>query len=348
MLALLYAVFILSGAAGLIYESVWTRYLGLFVGHSAYAQVIVLVIFLGGMSLGALVVGRYSERLKQPLYWYAIVELATGVIGLVFHDVFVATTRLRVRERVSRGRIRRDADRREMGIASLLILPQSILLGMTFPLMSAGVLRRTLEQPGRALAMLYFANSLGAAVGVLLAGFWLLGLAGLPGTLTAAAIINLAVSVIVIVALRSKREAESPAMTRQTNEITHERAVAAGAIAPLLAVSFGTALSSFIYEIGWIRMLALVLGSATHSFELMLSAFIFGLAAGALWVRRRADAGGDSVRLLGYVQLAMGSLAMARCPSTSRRSTGWCRSWRRSRERRRGIRSSRLDDTRSA
>ena len=69
MLALLYAVFILSGAAGLIYESVWTRYLGLFVGHSAYAQVIVLVIFLGGMSLGALVVGRYSERLKQPLYW---------------------------------------------------------------------------------------------------------------------------------------------------------------------------------------------------------------------------------------------------------------------------------------
>ena len=69
MLALLYAVFILSGAAGLVYESVWTRYLGLFVGHSAYAQVIVIVIFLGGMSLGALVVGRYSERLKQPLYW---------------------------------------------------------------------------------------------------------------------------------------------------------------------------------------------------------------------------------------------------------------------------------------
>ena len=41
--------FILSGAAGLIYESIWSRYLGLFVGHSAYAQVIVLVIYLGGM-----------------------------------------------------------------------------------------------------------------------------------------------------------------------------------------------------------------------------------------------------------------------------------------------------------
>ncbi len=52
MVILLYAVFVLSGAAGLIYESIWTRYLGLFVGHSAYAQVIVLVMFLGGTSIG--------------------------------------------------------------------------------------------------------------------------------------------------------------------------------------------------------------------------------------------------------------------------------------------------------
>src|SRR6185436_4711774 len=194
------------------------RYLGLFVGHSAYAQVIVLVIFLGGMSLGALLVGRYSERLRQPLYWYAIVELVTGVIGLAFHDVFVATTRYAyasVFPAVGFGAMQTVV---KWGIAGLLILPQSVLLGMTFPLMSAGVLRRTLHQPGRALAMLYFANSLGASVGVLLAGFWLLGLAGLPGTLTAAAIINLAVSVIVIVALRSGREAVAPAMSPHTME----------------------------------------------------------------------------------------------------------------------------------
>src|SRR4051812_14223665 len=54
MIALLALVFVLSGAAGLMYESIWSRYLSLFVGHSAYAQIIVLVIFLGGMSIGAL------------------------------------------------------------------------------------------------------------------------------------------------------------------------------------------------------------------------------------------------------------------------------------------------------
>src|SRR4029077_16802555 len=106
MIAALVAVFVLSGAAGLIYESLWSRYLGLFVGHSAYAQVIVLVIFLGGMSLGAAVAGRRSERTPQPppvaggrtgahrapLPWYAGVEVLVGVIGLAFDSVFVGVT----------------------------------------------------------------------------------------------------------------------------------------------------------------------------------------------------------------------------------------------------------------
>src|SRR6185369_5419953 len=94
MLLLLYAVFILSGAAGLMYESIWTRYLGLFVGHSAYAQVIVLVIFLGGMSIGSYLIGRRTMTIARPLVWYAVVEMLVGAIGLLFHQAFVATTAL--------------------------------------------------------------------------------------------------------------------------------------------------------------------------------------------------------------------------------------------------------------
>jgi hypothetical protein len=82
----------------------------------------------------------------------------------------------------------------------------------------------------------------------------------------------------------------------------------------LLAVSFGTALASFIYEISWLRMLALVLGSATHSFELMLSAFILGLALGAFWVRNRSDGWKQPLRALGIVQWVMGLTALATLP----------------------------------
>ncbi|MDF1506193.1 fused MFS/spermidine synthase, partial [Roseisolibacter sp. H3M3-2] len=82
----------------------------------------------------------------------------------------------------------------------------------------------------------------------------------------------------------------------------------------LLAVAFGTAVASFVYEIAWIRMLSLVVGSATHSFELMLSAFILGLALGAWWIRGRADRLEDPLHTLGVVQWVMGSLAVATLP----------------------------------
>src|SRR5205085_489522 len=85
-----------------------------------------------------------------------------------------------------------------------------------------------------------------------------------------------------------------------------------------LAVALATGATSFVYEVVWIRMLALVLGASTHAFELMLSAFILGLALGGLWIRRRIDKLGSPVRVLGYLQLAMGVLAVGTLPAYSR------------------------------
>jgi spermidine synthase len=317
MLLFLCVVFVLSGAAGLVYESIWTRYLGLFVGHSAYAQVLVLIIFLGGMSAGAMFVGRRSERVRQPLLWYALVELAVGVIGLLFHDVFLWATHAAydtLFPALGPGSLHTVA---KWLIAALLILPQSVLLGATFPLMTTGALRRAPKRAGRTISLLYFANSLGAAGGVLLAGFVLIEVAGLPGTLAAAAMINLVVAGAVLLAARRDKGAADEEATTDTKELRVSGAnvmQSNGVITLLLAVSFGTAVSSFIYEIGWIRMLSLVLGSATHSFELMLSAFILGLSCGAFAIRTRSDAGAASLRTLGFVQLWMGALAVATLP----------------------------------
>src|SRR5690606_15396945 len=83
----------------------------------------------------------------------------------------------------------------------------------------------------------------------------------------------------------------------------------------LLLVAFGTGLSSFMYEIGWIRLLSMIIGSATHSFEVMLSAFVFGLAAGGLWVRGRMDRFRGPEFVLGVVQLVMGIAAVATLPA---------------------------------
>ncbi len=312
----LYAVFTLSGAAGLIYEMIWSRYLALFLGHSAYAQVLVIAIFLGGMALGALLVGSRSERWRDPLKWYVGVELVVGAIGLFFHEIFVASTGFAYDVVFPALTGTGFLNLFKWTLAVTLILPQSVLLGATFPLMAAGVLRRPGGQPGRVLAILYFANSLGAAVGVLIAGFFLLKFAGLPGTLLSAAIINMAVAAVTTVVTNryaSLDELQVEAAVTEPAAVTAEGLPLSlnQIVRLLLAVAFGTAVASFAYEIGWLRMLALVLGSATHSFELMLSAFILGLALGSFWVRRRADRWRNPLRALGLVQLAMGLCALA-------------------------------------
>jgi spermidine synthase len=326
MLPLLYLLFTASGAAGLMYESIWSRYLGLFVGHSAYAQIIVLVIFLGGMSIGAFVVGRRSRTLRDPLRWYAGVELGAGALGLLFHPVFVGVTGVAystIFPALPEGPL---LGATKWAIAAILILPQSILLGATFPLMSAGVIRRAPAAPGRSLSLLYFTNSLGAAAGVLIAGYWLLAEFGLAGTLAAAAIVNVAVAIGAF-ALAASAPVRRDAAVATDDATASDGPARPAVVAPalwraLLLVAFGTAVASFVYEIAWLRMLALVLGSATHSFEIMLSAFILGLAGGAWWIRARADRLGDPVRTLGIVQWVMGSLAIGTLPVYVR-SFGW-------------------------
>jgi predicted membrane-bound spermidine synthase len=189
----------------------------------------------------------------------------------------------------------------------VLILPQSILLGMTFPLMSGGLIRRHPDAPGASLAMLYFTNSLGAAVGVLASGFFMIEKLGLPGTIQAAGAINLALAAALWLIARG---AEPPAAA----PVDAHDVADPGYFSMLLATALLTGAASFIYEIGWIRMLSLVLGSSTHSFELMLSAFILGLACGGYWVKRRIDETKDPTRLLGLVQVVMGLLAIATLP----------------------------------
>jgi spermidine synthase len=344
MRPLLYIAFVLSGAAGLMYESIWSRYLGLFVGHSAYAQIIVLTIFLGGMAIGAIFAGQRSERIAHPLFWYAIIEVVVGVLGLAFDGIYHSVTGIAYASIFPAIPPGTPLTIAKWSIAGALILPQSILLGMTFPLMSAGVLRRAGHAPGRVLAMLYFSNSIGAAAGVLIAGFYLLALAGLPGTLVVAAILNMIVALLTLAVLRifpapalpEHASPEAPGEQPPAAAAPVSRAVSSLPAPPpelaslplrflwqlLLLVSFGTAVASFIYEIAWIRMLSLVLGSATHSFELMLSAFILGLALGALWAHQYADRFLNPLRSLGAVQWLMGFAALATLPLYAA-SFGW-------------------------
>jgi predicted membrane-bound spermidine synthase len=301
-----FLLFTVSGFAGLIYESIWSHYLKLFLGHAAYAQTLVLALFMGGMAIGAWLCSLWSQRWRNLLRGYALAEALIGVAAFLFHPVFVAATDAAYASILPALGGEIPATIFKWTLAGLLILPQSVLLGMTFPLMSAGLIRRYPGSPGESLAMLYFTNSFGAAIGVLASGFALIEAVGLPGTIQVAGALNLALAAAVW------------ALARDAGVSAPERpAGGADAGQPrrlYLAVALLTGAASFAFEIGWIRMLSLVLGSSTHSFELMLSAFILGIACGGYWVRRRIDSIADPVRFLGVVLTIMGLLALATLP----------------------------------
>jgi len=309
----LFAIFFASGFTGLIYESVWTHYLKLFLGHAAYAQTLVLVVFIGGLALGAWICARLCDRAINPLRWYAVVELAVGLIALVFHPVFGVVTEWGYATLLPAAcRPEQTFCAAQWAVSAALLLPQSILIGATFPLVSSAVLRIDPSQPGHHIALLYFVNSFGAVLGVLASIFLLVPAFGLPGTLATAGGGNI---LLAAAAFMLSREAP-PALNvpRISAPAEDGHAVEPGLLPLLLATAFLTGLSSFIYEIVWIRMLSLVLGASTHSFELMLASFILGLALGGLWVRRRVDVLGDPVRFLGVVQIVMGVAAAATLP----------------------------------
>jgi predicted membrane-bound spermidine synthase len=321
---LLLLAFFLSGAAGLIYEVVWSRYLALFLGHSAEAQVLVIAMFLGGMSLGALVVGVRSRRLEHPLTWYAAAEAALCAFGLTFHFLFGLVTDAAYGSIFPALGNAAAITMVKWAIAGLLVFVPAVVLGTTFPLIAVGTLRRFPSRPGGTIAALYFVNSLGGALAVLVAGFVLIAIAGLRGALVAAAALNLGAAILAaVIAARASGTAPHPtpepvAATRSTpppsEQSTGVDRTRRRLWVALLWVSALTAVASFIYEIGWIRMLSLVMGSATHSFEIMLSAFILGLAIGALAIRGEADRAGRPIRLLGSIQWLMGLAALATLP----------------------------------
>lgn len=298
---LLMSLFALSGFAGLIYESIWTQYLGLFLGHAAYAQSFVLILFMGGMALGAWLISGRSERLPRPLAVYALIELVVGLLGVSFDPIYRFLTGLAYNHWFPSMGVGLGVEAVRYAVAALLIGPQCVLLGTTFPLMSAGYLRLMPSRGGRVLSELYFSNSLGGALGALSATFMLVPTVGLPGTIMAGGLFSVFVAITIWPLARGSL---STAAAASNND--------ADLVAPVF-VLFAAALTgatSFVYEITWIRMLALALGSTLHAFELMLAAFILGIAFGGLWLRRRADAWPRTLFVAGWVQILMGVAAL--------------------------------------
>ncbi|MBF0352765.1 MAG: fused MFS/spermidine synthase [SAR324 cluster bacterium] len=316
MVRLIYGLFVVSGFVGLIYESLWSRYLKLFLGHSFYGQILTLSIFMGGLGIGSFLAGRLCRNIRNPFYVYAAIELLVGVSGFVFHGIYLVCTQWFYEAANVYFSSFWFANLTKVLISMLMTLPTAILLGMTFPFITVGVIRVSRDEGRSSLPVLYFTNSLGAAIGILATSYLLIPEMGTIGTLAIAGSSNVLIALMFYFIAKKADKIIGPKITESFSgaeshkEISHELPDQR-TIGLWLLISGLTGFSSFIYEVGWIRLLGLLLGSSTHSFDIMISAFILGLALGGGYARKLIDSSRNIAHTLAFIQILMGAFALS-------------------------------------
>lgn len=310
----IYALFTLSGFVALIYEGIWARYLKLFLGHSSYGQILTLCIFMGGMGIGALLAARYTRAIKNPFLAYAGIELLIGVGGLFYHDIYLLSTQGFYQHVAGLGPFAAEA--LKIMIAVTITAPMAILLGATFPLLGVAVIRVSRDGGQAAFPLLYFTNSIGAAVGILLASYLLIPRLGTEGSLHLAALGNGLIALgFYFIGKALQAELSRPgerfcAVEAPPTGQAQGPGLLAFSTTLFLGLSLLTGFASFVYEIGWIRLLSLLLGASTHSFDIMVSAFVLGLACGGLAAKKLLQKTRHVIILLAVAQLVMGAFAL--------------------------------------
>ena len=312
-------LFVISGACALTYQVVWSRLLAEIFGVTAFAVSTVLVSFMGGMALGAYLLGERADRAARPLRMFAALEAGIGLYALILPLLLAGAGVLYdgLFPILPDSFLLKSTVRFVMSL-SLLLVP-TVLMGGTLPALGRGLLRRK-ERIGLAVGLLYFVNTAGAALGCFFAGFWLLPHLGLSRTSWLAVVFNFAVAATAYVLDRR----DSPPVSEIEDDAS---AIADGAATPAttpaswpLWVACGSGFAALAFEVVWFRVLVLVFGSTVYSFSAMLSVFLLGLAIGSAILGPWSDRARAPVRLLALTQggvaltVLAGSLAVNHIP----------------------------------
>ncbi len=311
MVWLFLLAYICSGLAGLIYEVSWTRLLTLHIGHTTAAASAVVAAFLGGLTVGAAAGGRVAVGLapRRALRAYVGLELVVATAAFLLPFALDALTPvLRWAYQDGAGGWLFPSVR--LLSCLVLVFVPAACLGATFP-MAIRWFTENSANPASASGALYAANTAGAAIGAVLAGFVLIPAIGISGTvlvgMTASIVAAGAVWIVssarrsevgavsdkysevgaVSDTVKKRRVSDSaPTMSRskRSKQTPKEPAPAPIDSVPawLPALILGiSGCAGLLHEIVWTRILSLILGPTTYAFAATLAAVIAGVAIGS-------------------------------------------------------------------
>jgi spermidine synthase len=292
---LISVLFFCSGATSLAYEVVWFKRFSHVWGNSALAMALVVACFLLGLGAGALLFGRWADRIRSPLLWYGWCEAGIGLLALLipFEIGWLGGLNSWLYSHLHDAGLFHALAR---GLLTLLVIgPPCVLMGGTLPLL----VKQTVAGPedaGRSTAWLYGINTAGAAMGCLAAGFWLIPSFGLAWTNIAVAAGNGAIAAVALLAARRFALSSVPAPASGS---TPPAPGAAGRPAMwIYAAVILTGLASLMLQMIWTRQLAVMLGGSTYAFTTTLFIFLTGVGLGSLLCRFLQRRNADPIRLI--------------------------------------------------
>lgn len=312
-LYLISTLFFVSGAAGLVYQVLWMRSLGLFFGSDMFGVSIILSTFMGGLALGSALGGRVAERIARPLLGYGVVELGIGLVALPFATLLASLDPLL---HAAYGDAPDSTRWLYQGVRVLLaagaLLVPTTLMGSTLPLVLRHFVRNR-ALLGESAAHFYAINTLGALFGTLAAGFVLLPYLGMSLATACAASANLVIGAVCLVVgwnarlpaqasgVGARSEAELDPLPGIDSE-TRRR------VALVVMLAFGVSgFGSFALEVLWTRILLITFSATVYSFTATLACFLFGIFMGSRLVARVVDQNANPIALFARLELGIGA-----------------------------------------
>lgn len=326
--AIVLICFFSSGISGLIYQVLWTRMIVKVIGGAPFAISIILTVFMGGLGLGAYLVSKHIDRIKEPgklLKMYGLLELAIGIYAGVIPfllKAFLPLYSVFYNQLYNHDVIYNFLT--FLGVFIILCIPV-VCMGATLPILCQFYVNR-LSHLGTHVGRLYGLNTIGAAVGALLCGFWLIEFLGVTYTLIFAVAINSLIGLTCLLIspklsgihavpkekisekdlkkptapeklLRDAPQFNGQSGIKNTSSLTLNGALAIFAVSGFCAMA---------YEVIWTKLLGLIVGPTTYSFTIVLFTFILGLGLGSIIFGWLADRVKEPLWLLIATQVAAG------------------------------------------
>jgi predicted membrane-bound spermidine synthase/Flp pilus assembly protein TadD len=308
--------FFFSGAAGLLYQVVWTRMLTQIFGNTTYAIATVLSAFMAGLAIGSYLFGKIADRGKNDFLLYGILEAGVGVYGFAVPWLFTLAQRVY-------GPIFGLNETHPFlfnlvlfALSFVLLVFPTLLMGATLPVLSRFYVR-SFAQFGRRVGDLYATNTLGAVIGCAAAGFFFIPSLGMRATVYFAAALNLVIALLILVVdrLRDKEPLHLAAEAAAAEAAPPAPEASSSHLRWVVLVSFAlSGFASLVYENAWTRALTLVIGSSIYSFTTMLVTFLVGLALGGFIYARFMGEREARLSTFGLIELWVGLAALATIP----------------------------------